>query len=194
MRDLPINAYAISTNLTKNAMHVHRTGPLWQAVRSSGAIPGALPPFATDDGELLVDGALVDNLPVSTMRDLKTGPNVLAGFFEGEDRQYRVSYSAVPGRAGLLGDLLLRRRRRFPRLLNVLARSMLVTSRRTLQAIDVGTDLMIRLPAAGGMGVLDWRRGRAQEEAGYRLVRGLIEEAGGAMPLIEKAGSHPAAS
>jgi NTE family protein len=189
MRDLPVNAYAVSTNLTRNAKHVHRSGPVWQAVRSSGAIPGALPPFATEDGDVLVDGALVDNLPVATMRELKLGPNVLAGFFEDDSRHYRISYSAVPSRARLFGDLLLRRRRSFPRLLNVLARAMLVTSRRSLRETEIGGDLMVRLPVCDRMGLLDWRRGRAQEEASYRHVSELIGRAGGPLALIASAGA-----
>jgi NTE family protein len=185
IRDLPVNAYAVSTNLTRNAMQVHRAGPVWQAVRSSGSIPGALPPFVTEEGEMLVDGALLDNFPISTMRELKLGPNVLAGFFEDQTRRHRLDYAAVPGRGRLFADLLLRRPRKFPHLLTVLTRAMLVTSRRCLQETAIGADLMIKLPSPRGMGVLDWHRGRAQEEAAYRFVTALIEEAGGAAKLIE---------
>jgi NTE family protein len=189
--DLPVNAYAVSTNLTRSSLHVHRSGPVWQAVRSSGAIPGALPPFATDNGELLVDGALVDNLPVSVMRDLKIGPNVLAGFFEDETRHRPADYQSVPGRERLLADLVLRRKRAFPGLLNVLSRAMLVTSRRSLRETEIGSDLLVHLPARERMGLLEWQSGRAQEELCYRYVTDLIEAAGGPDALIAQgAGPH----
>jgi NTE family protein len=194
IRDLPINAYAVSTNLTRNAMQVHRSGPVWQAVRSSGSIPGALPPFVTDEGEMLVDGALLDNFPISTMRELKLGPNVCAGFFEDQGRQRPLDYSAVPGRGRLVADLLLRRQRKFPHLLTVLTRAMLVTSRRGMQQTAIGSDLLIKLPIPGRMGVMDWHRGRAQEEAAYRFVSAMIEQADGAENLIEGTGAFAQAA
>jgi hypothetical protein len=126
------------------------------------------------------------------MRELKLGPNVLAGFFEDDSRHYRISYSAVPSRGRLCADLLLRRRRSFPRLLNVLARAMLVTSRRSLLETEIGGDLMIKLPVCDRMGLLDWRRGRAQEQASYRYVSELIERAGGPLALIASAGAQQA--
>ena len=39
--------------------------------------PAVLPPFFTSEGEMLVDGALMDNVPIAPMRALKTGPNVV---------------------------------------------------------------------------------------------------------------------
>jgi predicted acylesterase/phospholipase RssA len=54
-----------------------RTGPLWEAVRASSAIPGILPPFFTSEGRMLVDGGCIDNMPFRSMHRLKTGPNVV---------------------------------------------------------------------------------------------------------------------
>ena len=185
--DLPLNAFAVSTNLSRDCLHVHRTGPIWQAIRSSGAVPGALPPFTTEEGDLLVDGALVDNLPVSVMRDMKIGPNVLAGFFREDRRPRDRRYDQVPGRERLIADIVLNRRRLFPSLFDVLSRSMLVTSRRSLRETEIGSDLLVSLPVPDRMGLLDWKLGRAQEERCYRYVSRLIEEAGGPMALIEQA-------
>ncbi|MCT8973127.1 patatin-like phospholipase family protein [Microbaculum marinisediminis] len=185
--DLPLNAFAVSTNLSRDSLHVHRTGPIWQAIRSSGAVPGALPPFTTEEGDLLVDGALVDNLPVSVMRDLKIGPNVLAGFFREDRRPRGRRYDPVPGRERLIADIVLQRRRSFPSLFDVLSRAMLVTSRRSLRETEIGSDLLVSLPVPDRMGLLDWKSGRAQEERCYRYVSRLIEEAGGPMALIEQA-------
>ncbi|MGH6925923.1 MAG: patatin-like phospholipase family protein, partial [Propylenella sp.] len=64
IEDLPINYFAVSANLTQNDVYVHRSGLLWEAVRASSAVPGVLPPFITEGGEVLADGALVDNVPV----------------------------------------------------------------------------------------------------------------------------------
>ena len=42
-------------------------GPLWRAVLASNSPAGLLPPVLYD-GELLVDGAILDNVPVEAMR------------------------------------------------------------------------------------------------------------------------------
>ena len=42
-------------------------GLLWLAVRASSSIPGLIPPFI-DGKKLLVDGAVINNMPVDIMR------------------------------------------------------------------------------------------------------------------------------
>ncbi|MGH7887760.1 MAG: patatin-like phospholipase family protein, partial [Candidatus Binatia bacterium] len=64
--------FCVSTNLTTAAAKIHRTGTLWKAVRASVSIPGIGPP-AIENGEIFVDGGLVDNLPVETMQKLCQG-------------------------------------------------------------------------------------------------------------------------
>ena len=65
---------AVATNLSTHDLELIRTGPLWQAVRASSAIPGLLPPFYTPEGAMLVDGCLIDNVPLASMHQLKSGP------------------------------------------------------------------------------------------------------------------------
>ncbi len=45
-------------------------GLLWKLVRASMTIVGLLPPVCTDEGELLVDGGYMNNIPVDVMRGL----------------------------------------------------------------------------------------------------------------------------
>lgn len=44
-------------------MDVHTTGYAWRYVRASMSLAGLLPPLC-DEGDMLVDGGYVDNLPV----------------------------------------------------------------------------------------------------------------------------------
>ena len=54
-------------------MVVHRTGPLWRATRASGSLPGLVPPVV-DNGDLLYDGCLLNNLPMDLMcEEIHTG-------------------------------------------------------------------------------------------------------------------------
>lgn len=73
--DLAIPFYCVSTNLTDAAYRVHRSGSLRVALRASISLPGILPPLV-DDGEVLVDGAVLNNFPVDVMRDMHRGVTI----------------------------------------------------------------------------------------------------------------------
>lgn len=73
-----LNFFCVSTNLSTRALDVHTTGPAWVAIRSSFSVPGIFPPMHNDAGETLVDGGVLDNMPVSTMRSLHEGITVIA--------------------------------------------------------------------------------------------------------------------
>lgn len=77
IEDLPIPYFAVSANLTKASTYVHQRGLLWKAIRASGGPAGLTPPIF-EDGDLLVDGGLLDNLPIDLMRDLIGGGTVIA--------------------------------------------------------------------------------------------------------------------
>ncbi|NOX63385.1 MAG: cyclic nucleotide-binding domain-containing protein [Chloroflexi bacterium] len=58
--------FCVSTNLSQAEPMVHTRGPLWKAVRSSIAIPGVFSPVLYE-GDVLVDGGIMNNLPVDVM-------------------------------------------------------------------------------------------------------------------------------
>ncbi|MEM9668509.1 MAG: patatin-like phospholipase family protein [Pseudomonadota bacterium] len=70
--DLEIPFFAISANLTDGNVHIHRRGFVRHALRASIALPGILPPVI-DDGDVLVDGGVLNNFPVDTMRGFHRG-------------------------------------------------------------------------------------------------------------------------
>ncbi|MDN3544869.1 MAG: patatin-like phospholipase family protein [Roseateles asaccharophilus] len=59
--------FAAACNLSRGQTEVLDQGPLWQAVLASNSPAGLFPPVLRD-GELLVDGAILDNVPVAAMR------------------------------------------------------------------------------------------------------------------------------
>ncbi len=72
LNDLKLPFFAISTNLTDGAIRIHNSGRLRTALRATIALPGILPPVV-DDGEVLVDGAVLNNFPVGIMREMHRG-------------------------------------------------------------------------------------------------------------------------
>ncbi len=68
--DLPIPFRAVSTDVVTADAVVHDGGSLSRAIRASIAIPIVFSPFPSGDGRLLLDGGLVDNLPIQVAREL----------------------------------------------------------------------------------------------------------------------------
>ncbi|WP_416908631.1 MAG: patatin-like phospholipase family protein [Polymorphobacter sp.] len=174
LADLPFNFLAVSTNLSTNQVHVHRRGPVWEAVRASGALPAILPPFITAEGDVLVDGGLLDNLPVEVMRAAKAGPNVVVALAPDPGAPWRIaarnSDVRTPGQ--LARDLLLRRKPDipFPSLIEIMSRSMIVASEAAVEHALAQADALLIPPLPQGMQLLDWHLGREAAEAAHRFT------------------------
>lgn len=170
IEDLWLPFYAVSTNLSSYRLHVHRQGDLWTAVRASASIPVLLPPIYTAEGEMLVDGALLDNVPIGAMHDLKSGPNVVVSFLLPEMERFNVDYDALPSRSLLMRAAInpLRRARlpEAPGLATVLMRS-LMANRQDYQRHIGSDDILLVPPIAADIGFLDWHRHKELVQSGY---------------------------
>jgi len=196
VEDMPLNLFAVASSLSRNAPHVIRSGPLWRAVRASGSIPALLPPVLTDDGEVLIDGGLFDNLPLRVMRRLKAGPNIALDFEQGRDWRVKADYGALPrplrAAAGLVLGRIARpvRARRFPRIASVLSRAMTMNSRRLIAETDFGRDVLIELPVRNGASFLDWTRGQDHFHHAHRLLAEALAGADRAPPIPQATGDR----
>ena len=65
----------VSVDLAGRSLVVHRSGLLWEAVAASARLPILTPPLQVD-GRLLVDGCVLDNLPIGTLLERDDGPVV----------------------------------------------------------------------------------------------------------------------
>jgi len=161
IEDLWIPYFAVSTNLSSYELHRHERGDLFKAIRASGSIPVLLPPVYTGEGEMLVDGCLLDNVPIRTMHEIKSGPNVVVSFHIPELQRFEVDYDQLPSRAELIGMSLnpLTRGRLpdAPGLTTVLMRS-LMANRHDFNRQLKPADLLLVPPIPDDMGILDWSR------------------------------------
>ncbi|CAE6536205.1 unnamed protein product [Rhizoctonia solani] len=66
IEDMWLPFFCNTTNIITSRMDIHDTGYAWRYIRASMTLVGLLPPLC-DNGDMLVDGGYVDNLPVSTM-------------------------------------------------------------------------------------------------------------------------------
>jgi NTE family protein len=168
---------AVATNLSTHNLELIRTGPLWQAVRASSAIPGLLPPFYTPEGAMLVDGCLIDNVPLASMHQLKSGPNLVVHFGEPAAEMFDVDYAALPGRLELIAAMLTPFRKKLlpaaPSAVNVLWRSLVAHQR--YDTLPVGPfDTVMRPPPPVGIDVTDFDRHTEIFEASYRWAKEAI--------------------
>jgi lysophospholipid hydrolase len=67
IEDLWIPYFCISANLNQSELKIHDRGPLARAVLSTTRAPGLFPPVVYD-GELHVDGGVINNVPVDVMK------------------------------------------------------------------------------------------------------------------------------
>jgi lysophospholipid hydrolase len=67
IEDLWLPYFCVSANLNRAELAVHTRGRLADAVLASTRAPGIFPPMVMD-GELHVDGGLINNVPVDVMR------------------------------------------------------------------------------------------------------------------------------
>lgn len=187
IEDMPLNFFAVSANPTQDDAYIHRRGAIWEAVRASGAIPGVLPPFITREGDVLVDGAMVDNLPVSVMHDLKSGPNVVVRLRRRQPWRVSGNYETFPSRMSLWKHLIFRRRNAsYPSLATVLLRGMSMTSEHRLEQRAEDPDDLIFVPrGTEGIGLLEWHKGRQVADDAYRHMSSLLDNAGGLRALIQ---------
>jgi NTE family protein len=178
IEDLWIPYFAVSTNLSSYDLHRHRQGDLWAAVRATGSLPVLLPPYYTEDGHMLVDGAILDNVPVRVMHELKSGPNIVVSFEVPKLQRFDVDYAALPGRRQLLkavlNPLLRKTLPRAPGVGTVLMRSMMANRQDFERRLRPG-DLLMVPPVPQDIGVLDWHRHTELMDRAYRW--GLAEMA-----------------
>ncbi|MFZ0040517.1 MAG: patatin-like phospholipase family protein [Solirubrobacteraceae bacterium] len=156
IEELPKRFFALSCDLIAREPVVRRTGRLRDAVYSSLAIPGVFPPVTDGDGRLLVDGGVLDNLPVATMARSGEGP-VVAVDVTGQTGQFKRGGRPTLARFGRpLRRVLTGSEDTIPRLGETIVRSITVGSTDTVAAARLHADLVIT-PAVAGVALLDWK-------------------------------------
>ena len=169
IEDLWLPFFAVSSNLSRNTEKVHRTGPLWRALRASVSLPAIFPPVI-EDGDLLVDGGILNNLPLDIMRKAVPGRTIAVDLSALND--YRYDIDSLPSAWEYL------RRRLFgsgqqtavPVLHSVVMRSTTLGSRREVEIARREADLFLNPPVAG-FDMLDWSRFHSILDVGYAYAR-----------------------
>ncbi|MBU2582376.1 MAG: cyclic nucleotide-binding domain-containing protein [Alphaproteobacteria bacterium] len=170
--DLWLPYFAVATNLSRNALQVIRRGPVWKAIRASAAIPALFPPVFAG-GEMLVDGCLIDNVPLLPMRQLKRGPNIILDLDVPDSGLCEIDTATLPSRSSLMRRLFMSGGKPPPAApgpQTVLLRSLLRETRNVEELLEPG-DMLLSFPVPEGANVLDWTNHRELRWSAYDFAR-----------------------
>ncbi|NKQ11717.1 patatin-like phospholipase family protein [Pseudomonas sp. SST3] len=173
---LPIPFRAVATDIANDKKVIFRSGHLPQAIRASMSIPAVFAPVEIE-GRLLVDGGMVDNIPMDVARDM------------GVDRLIVVDIGTP-----------LQPREQLLTVVDVLNQSITMMTRRNSEA-QLATlrpeDLLVQ-PMLAGFGSTDFGRTEALIDAGYRAATALDarlnamrSESGGSLALSLARSAEP---
>lgn len=145
--DLWTPFFCVASNLSTGELHVFKEEKIHKALRASIAIPGILPPIATEQG-VLVDGSVLDNLPVDVMRGVHRGPVIAVDVTKGRtmDLQW---YQNQKQRAWFS-------RLTSPPIISILMRSATIGSEDVIREQAERADLTIE-PAVKGSQIHNWK-------------------------------------
>jgi predicted acylesterase/phospholipase RssA len=157
-------------------MEVHQDGDLWQWVRATISLPGFFPPVVIN-GELYVDGGVLNNLPVDVMRNICDGRVIAQNVSPRVDLTVTGDSEAKDSRRGLLRTLFDQgsSEKNLPNILKILVRSGTLSSVNAVSVAENMADIYLN-PPVGGYEILDLKPVREIEEVGYRHARDILKD------------------
>ncbi|EGF90141.1 patatin-like phospholipase family protein [Asticcacaulis biprosthecium C19] len=187
IEDMPLPYFCLSSNLTTGTLKVHKTGTLRKALRASISLPGVMPPVI-EDGEVLVDGAVMRSFPATMMRNTHLGTVI------GVDvtRARGVDPKALSVPKNLAGWFARGDWRRGPPIVSIMMRSATITTAADLAQSRAATDLLI-IPEPAGVEIRDWKAYDKAVENGYQTTVATLAQLESPVTTLRKLGVslHP---
>jgi EmrB/QacA subfamily drug resistance transporter len=156
---LPRLFRCVSTDLLARQPEPHRGGLAWQAVAASLRLPVLFPPLRAGN-RLLVDGGVLDNLPVGLLTERDEGP--------------LIAVNVGVGGSGPRDD----REPRMPALGETLLRTMMIGSSGAVDRARAAGAYVISPPSMG-VGMMEFHQLDTMVESGRVAARALLEATGG---------------
>ncbi|HVL50630.1 MAG TPA: cyclic nucleotide-binding and patatin-like phospholipase domain-containing protein [Actinomycetota bacterium] len=170
--------FCVSASLGRVEEVIHERGRTWRAIRASVSLPGVWPPVF-EQGDLLVDGGVLNNLPVDVMAaKIQSGPIIAVDLHPGTH-----SSPSEPFDVSLSGWRILSSRINpfvrtieMPRILDVVMRSMSLASTRSQRErlVDHPIALYLRPPLSDGAR-MNFGAGAGLIESAYRHTSAHLE-------------------
>jgi len=151
MEDMWKLNFSVSVDLSHRKEAIFSQGPAWKSIRASISLPAVFIPVAFE-GSILVDGSVMNNMPVDIMKDqfLHNDGLVIAIDLENKtrDTKYQIpdKYSFLKILLGKLG--VKKYQSNIPSIFDTLLRSLLVTAHNKTQENGALADILITLPVS----------------------------------------------
>lgn len=157
IEDLWTNYFCVSTDLTENTLFVHERGSLWKAIRATSSMPLVYPPVA-EGGKLLLDGAILNNLPVDIMIKFSHGSRVIASCIREENMIQCDDFpTAISGWGLLFSSMFEKDRTVYPvNFMDTINRVMSISSSQTTQRMLAMADFVFSLDM-GAFSLLEFK-------------------------------------
>lgn len=176
IEDLACNFFCVSTNLSEGKLQIHDRGSILKAIRASVSLPVIFPPVLSNN-QLLVDGALINNMPVDIMRERINGGKILAASLlldKPAKTHYSMSSETLSG-----WRLLLQRvksKEKFaPTIAEIISNSLKISSSHYQALMEKQATFCLRMDL-NEYDLLDFNQYPKIAAKGYELARLLLEE------------------
>jgi NTE family protein len=176
IEELPKRWYCVSSDLLSRELVVHRTGLMVDAIYPSMAIPGIYPPLAATGERLLVDGGVIDNLPVEPMARRAAGPIIAVDVSMRDGLVTRMGRPRLEPLKRRVRHMMTGSERPVPRLSETILRTIALGSTDTVATAMQHADIVIS-PRVDGVGLLDWKQLPRSREIGRQAARAALEPA-----------------
>jgi len=176
IEDLWLNYFCISSNLTTAEIAVHEKGTLWKAIRSSISVPGILKPVLKESC-LLVDGAVINNLPADIMRERFDGFIITVNVTPEKDLTIPETFQKIPSSWEYLWSRInpLKKAINFPTIIDIMMRTTMLASINQTSRVRAEADYYFK-PQLHRFGMLDFKALEDIVEVAYEYAKQEIEE------------------
>jgi predicted acylesterase/phospholipase RssA len=174
IEDLWIPFFCVSSNLADGREVIHDRGPLWKVVRSTISLPGVFSPVPMANGDLLIDGAILNTFPVDVMHHRLGGRGNIIGVNVSQIPEQFHYYDYGTSLSGW--QVLLSRinpftdRIRIPRIAETLLRATDIKSIERLNEARSSLEVLIE-PNVRSVSLLDFKSYAQISELGYQEAR-----------------------
>jgi NTE family protein len=174
IEDMRLPFFCVATDLAGGVQRIYRTGLVRAALRATIALPGILPPVV-DGAAILVDGAVLNNLPTDIMGTMHRGLTI--GVDVARAETIRPEDFANP--PGFFGWVARHGFKEPPPIVSLLIRTATI-------GIDPaagrkGCDILI-VPNLGSVEIRDWKAYDAAVHAGYEATVCMLQNEGQRLP------------
>jgi EmrB/QacA subfamily drug resistance transporter len=170
IEELSRSFYCASVDIRSGSLVIDRDGPMILTVGASMSLPLIAPPLRREE-QLLIDGSLLDNLPLAPMTATGEGPVLAIDIKGGEERQRPEQRPTVSSQPSVRPH-----RERLPSLPETMSRIALLSSASTDETARRLADMTIRVRVPG-VGLLEFHQIDESRAAGRRAAREALDGA-----------------